>query len=119
MYEIKISYYNHVSGYDTETADELYVNLNTAKRAMLKSLFEDDNIWDEDANVEIDDDLMSARVEGRHDDYTEFEIREADVLDVNETISDEVTMDDINEMIASAKEDNDTLTVTLGGKING
>ena len=113
MYKIKISSYNHVSGHDAETAEELYTDLNTAKRAMLKLLFEDDNIWEEDATVEIGADLMSAIVEGRHDDYTEFSIREAEEVIVNSEISDEITLDEINEMIEEAKKENNTLTASV------
>ena len=110
-YEIKVVSYNHVSGHDAEVIDELYTDLNTAKREMLKLLFEDDILTEEGAMISIRKDLMIATVTSRFDDYTDYIVREAEDVLINETVSDKVTLDEFNEMVAKVRKDNDALAV--------
>ena len=78
LYEIKISWYNHISGSDSELYSEKYTDLNTAKRKLLELVMSDDNLYEEDAVCEISKDLMSAHCEGRRD-YSNYLIQKTNI----------------------------------------
>lgn len=115
-YVIRIRCYNHVSGVDVSWDDTEYTNINTAKRRLIELVLEDENLWEEDAIVEISKDIDFARTEGRHDDYCEYTLEEVVRRKINEVISAEVTEKELQELIQERlEEDKHNITIEVVG----
>ncbi len=114
MYEIRINDYNHVSGCDSYVYKTRYENINAAKRKLVELALEDENLYEEDSSCGISEDLMFARTEGRHNDYTEYEIKRIVRIQICKDKEDKLSERELDEMIEERIERNKTLTITVG-----
>ena len=111
LYEIKISWYNHVSGSDSEIYSKRYTDLNTAKRKLLELVMSDENLDEEDAVCEISKDLLYAHCEGRRD-YSDYYIQKTNIKVCTDKSS-KVTDEELQKIINKNMNGYDSLQIQI------
>ena len=97
MYEIRIDWHNHVSGYGSEIYVEKFIDINTAKRKLLDLTFKNENLFEENAKCEISKNFMKSYLSGGRDNcsYTIIETS----LKICEEKSSEISKEELKEII--------------------